>query len=648
MSNSRHRVIVVLAIVALLVAPVGTVLGQQSGPTTQAPTNGGQNQNQTQNQTTGTTTAEPNAGAAGGTNGGSGGGGGGGVLGGFSLYEPKHPACQDRGSAAGFVCDAVVPNALAFGEGLQQYYVEIKSGVIKFLVERPRALQNGEISFFGAPTNVPMDVVHKYWASKTLPAALSLWALFMVLNLFTGLLPFGGASKYAQARALERGMLCLLGIIGSWGLGQLVLHGSFALSATLAPSAETLSTDPQVAQADTMAAVIGALILYLGYGVVAIISVVQFVLTWLGLYILLPALPLAVELMHPQWGPLRKLNKYGEKVFDLFLPCALWPVPAAVVLGVGYPISAGIAESMPDFLAFIPGINATTAGLLGILHLAVWTVAVIAPFFVFFFTSPSKTAASLALGALGGYSAGAASGASSGAAAGSAAGSASALPAGAAGSTARAAGSAASTTRNIGANPLSPSSLSAGTASPSASSLPSGSDAPTTAGTSTMSSAASSTAAPTTPAGTSQTELPPGGEEPSETSTSESSSTSVTDSGPAVSGAPGVTHVQDRATFDGDRSYEIGTLRDDGSWKQIAPDPMRGSSLVDDGNARRLADGVHMEDENELVLREPESGELMDVSEIANRDEHRDAQLPADVQNKQSRDVVHGTRDTSY
>jgi hypothetical protein len=623
-----HRThILVFGIVAVLLAG-----GVAAVPVAAQQTTAQTNTTNTTNTTT--TTAEPNAGAAGGgTNGGGGGGGGGGVFGGFDLtvYEPKSPVCEGLDPATAYACDGVMSTLMSFGEAAVDLYREVMAGLITFIVNRPRAMQNGEMALFGTPTNEPMGTVYDYWQDTALPAAFGLWVLFMLLNQFRDVFPMGANSEYARKQFSIKGWLVLGFMIGSWGFGQAVLHTSHLLATTLAPGAEQLAPDLQTIQADSAAAVLAALAIYFGAGFVAILAALQFVVVYIAVYFLLPALPLALALSLPDFWLFDKLQPVGAKVVGWFPACALYTVPTALVLGVGYPISGALAEATPDMLAFIPGISTASGVLLGILQLGVWFMALIAPLVVFALGSPTR-AAGAAAGAIGGFTLGAASGSAAGTASGASASAgtaaASSLPAGAASSAAGAA-------KSVGTNPISGSSL-AGTAGTSSSG---GLTSATTSAASTTGSAASATQSAASRTG--ETALA-SSTHTTGTSGSTGASTSAT-SAHTTTDAPDITTVHDRATFDGSRKYEVGVMSGD-EFSRFAPNSMRGEAIVDRGRGIQLQEARHGGD-SDLVIRDEESGELFDVSNIAEKDRDLASQQTPIQQNEHSRNTVFDTRD---
>lgn len=637
-----HRThIIALGVVAvLLVGGVAPVAAQQTGgPTTSTPAAPAGGQNTTNQSANTTATAEPNAGAAGGTNGGSSGGGGG-FFDGFdlSVYEPKNPVCEGLDPATAYACDGVFGTLLSWGEAAVDFYREVMAGVIAFIVNRPRAMENGEMALFGTPTNEPMGTVYAYWQETALPSAFGLWVLFMILNQFRDAFPMGANSQYARQQFSIRGWLILGFMIASWGFGQAILHTSHIAATVFAPSAEQLAPDFQTIQADSAAAVFGALAIYFGAGFVAVLAALQFVVVYIAVYFLLPALPLALALSLPDFWLFNKLRPVGEKIVSWFPKCAFYTVPTAIVLGIGYPITGALAETTPDMLAFIPGLSAATGVLLGILQLGVWFLALIAPLVVFALGSPTRAAGTLA-GAVGGFTLGAASGSAAGTASGASAAagtsSASGLAAGSAASSLPA-GTASGAAKSVGTNPLTGTSLSGQAGTASASSSGGLTSATTSAASSTESAARATQSAASS---TGETALASSAHTAG-TSTSGTSGTSATNAADTD-----ITTVQDRATFDGSRQYDVGVMSGD-EFEPFAPNSMRGEAIVDRGRGIQLQEARHGGD-SDLVIRDEESGELFDVSQIAERDRDLESQQTPAQQNEHSRNTVFDTRETT-
>jgi hypothetical protein len=241
-----------------------------------------------------------------------------------------------------------------------------------------------------------MDTVYDLWVGVGLPGGLAIWALMMLLTRLSLLLP-SRLVPGAQSRAkLLAGWFGLFRILFSWIWCAIVLHLTLGIAVWFAPSGEQILAGFDALGETAVGAGIAGLVLYLSSGVLFILIVLVFGLSFLAPFVLMPAYPLFIALSLPDFWIFEWVAQKGEFLRSLFAPAALLPVPTAIILGTGYPIINAIQGELTGPVGSIIGIPTYV-----LLLLVMWGTALIAPVFLFFGTRNLRPLSMFAAGALG-------------------------------------------------------------------------------------------------------------------------------------------------------------------------------------------------------------------------------------------------------
>ena len=268
--------------------------------------------------------------------------------------------------------------------------------VIQLLVSRPVPLRDSDIALAGEPTNPPMTTVYALWLNMGLPAGLGIWALSMLLLRMTAFLPSSAAPVMEAKTKLLEGWITLFRILASWIWCALVLHLTLGMAQAFAPPGEAIITSFESLGETAAGAGVAALVVYLSSGVLFLLVVVVFGLSFLAPFVLMPAYPLFVGLSLPNVWVFEWFAQKGEFLRSLFAPAAFMPVPTAVILGAGYPILNAIRGQLSGPLASIVGVPTYI-----VLLLVMWFAALLAPLFLFVGGRKMRPLQMFAAGALG-------------------------------------------------------------------------------------------------------------------------------------------------------------------------------------------------------------------------------------------------------
>lgn len=300
--------------------------------------------------------------------------------------------------------------------------------LIEVLVSRPIPLRDGHAEYLRQPTNAPMDTVWEIWLTFVLPAALGIWALYMILIQFAGLLPPSLVTKSQLRSKRASGWAQLFHILGSWVITSLWLHICFGISRWFAPEGVVIFPGGESLLETAISGGVAGVILWLSSGVLAILIFLVFGLSYLAPFVLAPAYPLFVALSLPDFWIFRRFASIGEMFEGFFTASAAMTIPTSVILGLGYPVINRLREATDGPLASLGGVP-----LLSLLTLVMWFAALVTPLLLLMNARRMRPAAMFTAGLLGAASAvgmrnraselrGAAGGAATGAAAGGAAG----------------------------------------------------------------------------------------------------------------------------------------------------------------------------------------------------------------------------------
>lgn len=267
---------------------------------------------------------------------------------------------------------------------------------VEILVSRPVPLRNGEMELVQRPTNSPMGAVYDLWLAVGLPAAITVWAFMMLIMRFTAFLPSRMAPAMQSRKKMLEGWFTLFRILASWIWCALILHLTLGIAVTFAPSGEQIITGFEALAEAAVGAGITALVLYLSSGVLFVLVLIVFGLSFLAPFVLMPAYPLFIAISMPDFWIFKWFAQKGEFLRSLFAPAAFMPVPTAIILGAGYPVLNAIRGSLSGPIASIAGIPTYI-----ILLLVMWFTALIAPLFLFLGTRKMRPLTMFAAGALG-------------------------------------------------------------------------------------------------------------------------------------------------------------------------------------------------------------------------------------------------------
>ncbi|MFH5801564.1 hypothetical protein [Haladaptatus sp. CMAA 1911] len=285
----------------------------------------------------------------------------------------------------------VAKQFLDFARGAAEWAISV-------LVSRPVPTRHGEMELVDRPTNAPMDTVYDLWFSLGLPAGIAVWALTMLLLRASVFLPSGTVSAQRARSLALKGWFLLFFILGSWIWCAFVLHLATGLTLMFAPSGEQIFASFDRIVDSATAAGLAGLLLWLSSGVLFLFVACVFGLSWLAVYVLIPAMPVFIALSLPAMWVFRPLASVGERLQGLFVPCAFIPFPAAVILGVGYPVVNAIADSLDGGLSSFAGVDSFTYIILVFL---LWLCAALSPLFLFVGNRRMRSLSALTAGALG-------------------------------------------------------------------------------------------------------------------------------------------------------------------------------------------------------------------------------------------------------
>ncbi|WP_435156822.1 hypothetical protein [Haladaptatus sp. DFWS20] len=306
--------------------------------------------------------------------------------------------CTGMGVVSSRMCNGVLGalkeiahEFLEFARGTAEWSVE-------FIVSRPVPMKDGTMEFVERPTNAPMDTVYDLWYSLGLPAGVIVWAFSMILLRASVFMPSGTVSAQ-RARSLRiKGWFLLFFILGSWIWCAVILHLTSGLTLVFAPSGAQIVASFETIVDSALAASLGGLLLWLSSGVLFLFVAFVFGLSWLAVYVLMPAMPVFIALSLPAVWLFRPVASVGQRLRGLFVPCAFIPFPAAVILGVGYPVINAVSASLDSGMSSTAGVDSFAYI---ILVLVMWFCAAVSPLFLFVGSRRMRPFAALTAGALG-------------------------------------------------------------------------------------------------------------------------------------------------------------------------------------------------------------------------------------------------------
>lgn len=312
---------------------------------------------------------------------GSGGGGGGGV---FSIF---HGFTEWFDSVA----DAL-QNPMAF-------FQEEAEKLVDLLVDRPVATRGGEVALTSQPDGGVMRAVWDINWTMAVPIAGFVTILYVGLTAgMRGLMPPSILPNHKANAELWKALGKLVHVAMGWTIMIAWVALCLFISKWAAPTGEEMFPNGQALNEAVVAGGLGGVLLWLSSGVLAILVVLVFGLSWAGTLLGPPAYTVLVGLEAPDLPIVRKLDRFPDE--GIIVAMAACPVPTALILGGGYPVINALRASTDGAIATLLGAQLTT-----ILTLVMWILALVAPLLMVWQARGARPAAAFTAGLLGAASA---------------------------------------------------------------------------------------------------------------------------------------------------------------------------------------------------------------------------------------------------
>lgn len=271
--------------------------------------------------------------------------------------------------------------------------------MLQLLVNRPVPTRNGDPAWFSRPDEPVMGAVYDVTWTQTLPVAILLATLYAGLATgMRGLVPPSVVPNRQATGAVWKAIGTAFHVLLGWTImvaWAVVVHG---VAVWFAPSGVTVLPSGQTILDQVVAGGLGGYILWGSSGLLALLVMIVWVLSWIGTLLAPPAYPLLVAAKPPDVPVFRKFRMLPEEGI-LFALVAV-PVPTAFVLGIGYPIINALRTATTGPIATLGGIAITP-----LLTLGLWLVALIAPLIMLMNGRDMRPITMFAAGALGAASA---------------------------------------------------------------------------------------------------------------------------------------------------------------------------------------------------------------------------------------------------
>lgn len=259
-----------------------------------------------------------------------------------------YAACANKGIFRGALCNVIENAKRHVIQNIKQKLLggaidvtgNFVQGTLSLMLHRPVPKHDGQITVLRPPTNQPLAGAFRGWTTVGLPLAFLTWVIGVGIALASRMRPDAAfaANGFRIEHKLGQNFLLTL---GSWWLGTFILHLSNGLIHAVAPSADQLMKSPEAGVGSLLSAAAFVWILKIAAAVIAAILFVTFILSYFLCFTLMGYLSLFSALMLFDTGVLQTIGWFGEKGWDIFIRAALFPLPAALILGGGTYIAGG-------------------------------------------------------------------------------------------------------------------------------------------------------------------------------------------------------------------------------------------------------------------------------------------------------------------
>lgn len=267
--------------------------------------------------------------------------------------------------------------------------------VLLLLVDRPVPTRNTEPAWYWRPDGALMGAVYEVFMTTTLPVALLLSTLYAGLAVgMRGLVP----SSVVPNRKATGAVWQSLGTVGHVLLGWPIMVGwavlVHGLATWLAPAGRTVFPGGGSTIEHVVAGGFAGYLLWSSAGVLAVLVVLVWVISWIGALLAPPAYPLLVAAKPPDLPVLKNFRMLPDE--GILFALVATPVPTAAILGLGYPAINAFQTTQNGQIATLGGV-----GLAPLLTLGMWFAALVAPLWMLISARQWRPVAMFAAGALG-------------------------------------------------------------------------------------------------------------------------------------------------------------------------------------------------------------------------------------------------------
>jgi hypothetical protein len=300
-------------------------------------------------------------------------------------------------SGGGFIGNAMCKASnFLFGwiiGGVVEFVQGIISGIVNLIVGTPVPKHNGQPAFFQQPTNQPWKGVYNSWLTFAMPLGIIEWMLMMLGILFSQVYISNSANELKRREMKNRSWKVLLGVLGSWAIGSVILHLSNGVTLAVAPNGEDIASNLAVFAGSVGAAGAAGLLIWFFEGILFLFILLLVLAKYAVVFVMMWSLPVLLPLAAFNVGPIKLLSKPARGIIDMFIPFVFLTLPMALVLRVGYVVLNSLNQGA------IAQVGMWASGSNTALTLGFWIVAAVSPLFVFSQTGRIKGMAAGMLGA---------------------------------------------------------------------------------------------------------------------------------------------------------------------------------------------------------------------------------------------------------
>lgn len=262
-----------------------------------------------------------------------------------------YDACAGKGFVWGGICNVIEDTKRTIIGGALDVTGALVDTTLALLLRRPAPRSGGEITILRPPTNQPMAGAFSGWQSVGLPLGFLLWVIGAGVALASRFRP--DASFATTGFRIEENLARnLLLVLGSWWLGAFVLHLANAVIRVAAPTASELGPGVKTSLGSVLAAGFLVWVFYVAAAFVAGILLAATVLAYFLSITFMVFLPVfSALLLFKTDGVLGTLGWFGQKGWDIFIRAAIFPLPAALVLGAGIYVAGGTIPVVEQAIA---------------------------------------------------------------------------------------------------------------------------------------------------------------------------------------------------------------------------------------------------------------------------------------------------------